>query len=229
MNIALIPARAGSKRFPGKNLALLGGKPLVVWTIDAVLQSELFEKVVFSSDDPKALEIAGQYDRIELHKRPQELASDTATAHEVLRHVVRRQIAAGYSFCICGLFLPTCPFRTSDDIRRAWQLLDEDTDAVVSVQQYKIPPQFALLVDEKSRALPAWGDSPLLSGRTRTDQQKPLHHPNGGIYMGWSKVCLEKKSFFNGKIRVYVMPWWRSIDIDTELELKFAEFLLRMD
>ena len=83
LNIAIIPARGGSKRLPGKNIKLLAGKPLICWTIDAALQSQLFDLVLVSTDSPDIAQVAQQSGAIVPGLRPSELASDTATTNDV--------------------------------------------------------------------------------------------------------------------------------------------------
>jgi len=138
MKIAIIPARKGSKRFPGKNKALLGGKPLISWTIESVLSSMIFDFVVFSSDCPDMLQIAGGYSGITIHKRPSYLAGDDVTTAQVTASILENY----NDIKICGLFMPTCPFRSSDDIIAAVQNLDASCDSVISMKKMEIIPDF---------------------------------------------------------------------------------------
>ena len=226
-NIALIPARGGSKRFPGKNLAILDNKPLVAWTIEAVTESGLFEKVIFSSDNTQLLSIASQYEEIETEHRAASLSGDSITASNVLDNLIRHQDSLGIYYDICGLFLPTCPFRTSEDIKNAYKLLDKNTDSVVSFKESTVRPEFMFSKDENDYALPLIKNSSVFSGKTRMQDYETLYYPNGAIYLGWQKSFMQNRTFYTKNMRAYVMPSNRSLDIDYEEDLLFAELLLR--
>ena len=127
--LCIIPARGGSKRLPGKNIKPLNGKPLVFYTIDSVLNSEMFNKVIFTSDDDKILEtVSNNYlsTVLEVIKRPLELATDTSKVIDTVLHFVDKDYDQTW------LTLPTSPLKTSIDFIKASELLTEQDDAVLS-------------------------------------------------------------------------------------------------
>ena len=224
-NVAVIPARKGSKRLPGKNTALLCGKPLICWTIDAAINSRKFNRIIVSTDDYAVIEMSRQYADLEIHLRESCLASDEATVFTVLKYLVDEKFLPQEMGGICTLLLPTCPFRIAEDIINVTKLLDGDADFVVSVKQYQESPQIALKIDENHNALLAWPNSPLSYGKTRSQDYQPLFHPNTGIYMAWVKSFKKLGSFFKGRVKAYAMPEDRSIDIDDEKDLLYAELI----
>lgn len=226
MNLALIPARKGSKRLPGKNKHPLLGKPLINYTIEAVIKSKKFEIIIVSSDDLEILEIASKYKNISLHHRTKELSSDSVSAFDVLNKLIEKN---NTDYKILGLFLPTSPFRDKNDINRSYELIENNCDCVISTTKYKYPPQFALEITGENIAIPAWIDSPLLKGATQTNSPnlKNLFHPNGAIYMIKNSVFKITKSFFKAKITPYVMTNEKSLDIDTYYDFMIAEYLMK--
>src|SRR5688572_14162124 len=130
--IALVPARGGSKRLPGKNVKLLAGKPLIAWTIEAARHSLLVDKVVLSTDDEEIAQIGRVFGAEVPFIRPIELSSDTATTASVVLHAIDR--LALPATCVLLILQPTSPLRTSSDIDQALFLLEErGAEGVVSV------------------------------------------------------------------------------------------------
>ena len=225
-NFVLIPARAGSKRFPGKNYALLGGKPLISWTIEAAIESKCFSEIIVSTDDPNVIEIANNYVEIKVEKRKPELANDTATIADVLETLIKKRENIGYVDKVCAVLLPTVPFRNANHIRDVFNLLTELVDAVVSIKKYNIPPQFAFSLNNSDSLIKTYfEENPILKGKTRQQEQKTLYHPNGAIYLAWKDSFMKYKSFFNGTVKGYVMDEINSVDIDTKFELDYAKFI----
>lgn len=127
--LAIIPARGGSKRLPRKNVLDLCGKPLITWSIEAGLNSKYIDKVVVSSDDDEILEISRKFGA-ETIKRPDELASDTATTFDAIKHTIDN--LEKYDYIV--LLQPTSPLRDQKHIDEAIELLvEKNADAVVSV------------------------------------------------------------------------------------------------
>lgn len=240
VSLALIPARAGSKRLADKMLRRLGGRTLVEWTVDAVLSSGVFDRVVVSSDSEAILEPVVNNSRVEPRLRPAELASDTATTMEVLldflrspnRHSLHPAAAAARDAAqltpdsLVALCQPPTPFRSAEDVRGTVARLVPGIDAAIAVTAAPIPPQrsFTLSADGVCEIA---DDSPLKQGITRQQLFAPMFTPNGAIYVSRAGVLLEHGSFFTGRVAGYVMPRERSIDIDDEIDWQVAEALLR--
>lgn len=224
--LAIVPARGGSKRLPGKNLRPLNGKPLIGYTIEAALRSRCFEKVLFSSDDEELLEVAHGFGA-EAEKRPAYLAADTAKVLELVNVLADRE-ELQRQFDVIALLLPTCPFRRPSDLRKGLELLTREVDSVVSVTDFEFPPQLGVTVDAGTGLLEGLFDpSPLVTGNTRSQDQERVLRPNGGFYMAWWDRFLVNRNYFKGKVRPYIMEREYSADVDTLTDLEYAEFLLR--
>ena len=138
--LAIIPARGGSKRLPGKNIKDLNGKPLIAWTIDAALRSKYIDKSVVSTDDEIIAEISQKYGAEVPFIRPKELATDTASSIDVILHAINFYKTKGEPFEYVILLQPTSPLRTTEDIDHAFEMLNEETKAIVSVCETEHPP-----------------------------------------------------------------------------------------
>jgi CMP-N-acetylneuraminic acid synthetase len=225
--LGIVPARGGSKRVLRKNLRLLGGKPLICHTLEAALDSRAFSDVMLSSDDDEILEIAKGYDDVVVDRREACYATDQATVFSLVASIVAR---AGFKdrYDAVALLLPTAPFRQAQHICECLALLDEATESVVSVTLFEFPPQFGLFVDStNSNATPAWSPSPLLSGQTRSQDQQPVYHPNGAIYVAWWDAYCRRSTFYGEPMKGYLMSREASIDIDTEADLEYAQYLFQ--
>lgn len=225
--IAIIPARGGSKRLPRKNIKDLAGKPLVRYTIDAVIASGVFDKVLLSSDDGEILSIGENIDGLELHRREAVLATDTTKVWDLV-DVICRDTKIRHNYDVVGLFLPTCPFRTASDIREAISKLDNSVDGVVMVSKLRDHIEVAVGIDDSGimDATALNDPSPLLLGKTRSQEYRSFYRPNGGIYLKRIETFLKDKSFFTGKIGTTILDDVRSVDIDNEIDFRWAQFLL---
>jgi len=140
--LAIVPARAGSKRLPGKNLKKLNGLPLFEHTLK--IASEVFTQVVFSSDSEEMLKQSESYENVIPSKREQRLASDTSKVIETVREIHNQYSKKEKKFDEIWLLLPTCPLRTKKDLLEAINLLDRGIDSVVGVTDFDFPPTLAL-------------------------------------------------------------------------------------
>lgn len=222
--IGLIPARGGSKRFKNKNLSQLNDKPLIAWTIEAALQSGVVDRLILSSDEDKILDIGRAYldQGLELHKRSEELSSDHATAQQVLTQILENYAVEGEQYDACCLLLPTCPFRSADDIRDSLVLLTEDYDAIISMKESPLVPQFMFQKDDNGLAHSLVDNSQVHQGKTRKQDYPSLYYPNGAIYWAWSDKFVENSGFYCDRLCIYPMPEYRSVDIDIEEDLVYA-------
>lgn len=225
--LAVVPARGGSKRMPRKNLRLLGGKPLVCHTLETAVESGCFADIMLSSDDPEILDLAAGYEEVTAKMRDPDWADDQATIFEFLHHLINEDHIAP-SYDAVALLLPTAPFRSVGSIRGAVALLSPVVDSVVSLCRFDFPPQFGVYLDDKNLEIkPAFNPSPLLSGDTRSQDQVPILHPNGALFIAWRQSYSRFGSFYRGQCLGYEMSRMESIDIDTEADLEYAEFVLQ--
>lgn len=220
--LCIIPARGGSKRLPGKNLALLDGKPLLAYAVEAAQESGVFERVCVSSDDEEILEVARKYGA-EALERPDALATDWAQVKDVCVHLLEQFAERGRSYEEFGLLLVTSPLRTDEDIRKAYRTFQEEVgDFLMSLVPFSHPPQRAVHVSEDGYVEPFFGQEYM----TQTQQLETLYRHDGAIVFAKVDAFLEEKKLYGSNVIPYEMPEARAVDIDTEEDLRWAEFLI---
>lgn len=224
-NIAIIPARGGSKRLPGKNIRKLGDKPLIAWTIQAAIKSNCFDTVLVSTDDEKIAAVAKEYGAVVPFLRPAELANDTATSDTVIEHAVE-WLEAHQSMTVetVSLLQPTSPFRNELHIRETFKLFNEkQADAIVSVGESDTCLELCNRLP-KDHSLSGFLKTDV--GRTQDMQQ--VYELNGAIYLFKRLLVGQLRAIYEPgcKSYAYIMNAIDSIDIDTELDFDWAEFCL---
>jgi CMP-N,N'-diacetyllegionaminic acid synthase len=217
--LSIIPARGGSKRLPRKNILNLAGKPLIAWSIEAGLNSEYIDKVIVTSDDDEILEISRKFGA-DIIKRPDELASDTATTFDAIKHTVEN--LKKYDYIV--LLQPTSPLRNEKHIDDAIELLEsKKADAIISVCEMDHSPLWSNILPE-DLSMKNFLREEVLNKRSQ-DLEK-YYRINGAIYICKTEKLLENKGFFlKENIFAYIMDRNSSIDIDEEIDFKFAEIL----
>lgn len=222
---AIIPARGGSKRFPGKNLTHFKGKPLIWHAIDAV--GPIAQTVIVASDSAKILDSAQRHPdfgrMVTAHQLDSATTSDTSTVLDSIHAMLENDILRSRLMeleAILGLFLPTAPLRSTEDVEKAIALLQPTLDGIISVTDYEFPPQLSLSMDSAGTLVVP---SQYVENKTRSQEYKSTFRPNGAIYLQWGKSFLDGRNFFKGKLGSYYMPRERSIDIDTEVDIKHGE------
>lgn len=221
--LAIIPARAGSKRLPKKNKLLFDGKPLAQWTIEAALNCGRIKGVCVSSDDIEILSLAEKMGCITI-ERPPVLSNDSSKIIDVITHVFESDKIDGQYITNVILLQPTSPNRTTFDIENSISLFESsDCDSLVSVTKYEHSPYWAL-IKSGTYLKPLFSDDYLLK---RSQELPDTYIPNGAIYISNAKRLLCVKSFFSDKTIPYIMPEIRSIDIDNTLDFYLAESIHR--
>jgi len=218
--LGLIPARGGSKTVPRKNIRLVGGRPLITYTIEAARHSRLLTQVVTSTEDPEIASVAQQAGS-QVLKRPAELAQDATPMIDVVRHALGVfEASAGRTDCVVVL-QPTAPLRTAADVDAALALLVDGVDSVVSVYEVgdRHPSRMYRLAGD--RLVPY---APEPSARLRQGLE-PVYHRNGALY-ACRRTLLDRGLLIGPDPVPYVMPRERSLNIDDETDLAFADFLL---
>ena len=222
--LAIIPARGGSKRIPGKNTKLLAGKPLISYTIEAALDSQYLDKVVVSTDDEGIAQVARRW-RAEVIKRPKQLAADSSRTIEAVFHVLTSLGRENYIPEVLVLLPPTSPLRVTKDIDTAIELfLNKDCESLISVCSLKRTPYWVYKIEKGYLKflmdLASCGEGGDLS---------KIYISNGAISINTTEALYKYNEFLAKKTIPYIMPYERSIDIDEEVDFKFAELLLKHD
>ncbi|MEZ9630694.1 pseudaminic acid cytidylyltransferase [Vibrio breoganii] len=222
MNIAIIPARGGSKRIPKKNIKLFHGKPMIAYSIEAAIQSGCFDKVLVSTDDHEIAEVAKQFGAEVPFIRPTDISDDFATTKDVMGHAVSWCVDKGFSVDnVCCLYA-TAPFVTSDDLARGLQkLLDSESEYVFSATSFPFPIQRAIQLSESGEVSMFEPQYEL----SRSQDLQEAYHDAGQFYWGTQEAFLEKKAFFAPHSQVVLLPRKRVQDIDTPEDWEFAEAL----
>lgn len=220
-NLIVIPARANSKGLPGKNTKLLGGKPLVLYSLEfAKSIQQPGDEICISTNDPEVSKVATD-NGFKVHfQRPEELATDTAGSYEVLLHAVNFFESIGQNFQRLVLLQPTSPYRLLSDYSTMSEMYSDDIDMVVSVKKSKESPYFTLFEENPAGHL----QKSKPSSFTTRQQCPDVFAYNGSIYL--ININSLKRSPLNEftKVVKYVMPDSRSIDIDTPLDWVVAEY-----
>ena len=220
--VCIIPARGGSKRFPRKNIALLAGKPLLAYAIEASLESGVFHTVCVSSEDKEILDIARTHGAHEALRRPPELSNDKAQVKDVCAHILNHFSSQGTDYSAFAVLLPTNPLRSAADIKAAYEIFKRrHANFVMSLVPCTHPPQRAVQVKD-GYVEPYFG----LQYMKRTQLLDPLYRHDGSIIFARTGVFLKEQEFYGSGVVPYFIPAERSVDIDSEMDLAWAEFLL---
>jgi N-acylneuraminate cytidylyltransferase len=219
----VIPARAGSKRLIGKNIKLLGGKPLISYSIEFALQNlTKSDELCISTDDDEVIKIAQKMGIQVPFIRPKELATDNASTHDVLIHAIEYYEKKGKRFDSLLLLQPTSPFRIKKELDELFSLYHNNLDMVVSVKKAKENPYYTLFEEEENGFLIRSKEQ-----KFNRDQDCPkVYILNGSMYLiNIKSLKIMKMNEFK-KIKKILMPDERSVDIDTFSDWALAEFYL---
>ena len=217
---SIIPARGGSKRLPNKNILPLAGKPLICYTVEASLQTNRIQKTIVTTDSDQIINTVKNYD-IDIIKRPDSLATDTATTNDVILHVLST-LQNQPDFII--LLQPTSPLRNARHINEAIDLLlSRNADAVISVCEMDHSPLWANTLPENLSMVNFLHDEI----KNKRSQDLPTYYRiNGAIYICRTDSFMRDHTLFlSNNMFAYVMPKEYSIDIDEAYDLMVAEAL----
>ena len=212
--IAIIPARSGSKGLPNKNILMLLDKPLIAYTIEAAISSDLFSRVIVSTDSLEYKQISEQYGA-EVIMRTAELASDTATSFMVIEDILQKICDFDYFV----LLQPTSPFRNAKHIQQAVDLFEKsvDTNFVVSMSESNKSADLIKPIDHDLSL--KYFDLDFSNYRRQNNKE---YSPNGAIFIANNNAYLKRKHFFGADSFSYVMNKTDSVDIDDKLDFELA-------
>ena len=219
--LAIIPARDGSKRLPGKNIKILGDKPLIAWTIIAAQGSSYIDRIIVTTDSEKIAKVSKDWSAEIPFKRPNHLAQDNTTTEEVAYHAlcwIKNNESLFYDYFI--FLQPTSPLRTKQHIDEAIERFDENRnycDKVVSV--YKLKCYNKNLIKNKKQI--KFNESVIDINKNR--KEKEYFFVNGAIYFCTTQNFLKDNQLYFGDCIPYIMDRKCSLDIDTEEEFKLAK------
>lgn len=225
--IAIIPARCGSKGLSNKNIRLLNGKPLLAYSVEAAIESEIFDTVHVSTDSKKYADIASMYGADEPFLRDIINSGDSSSSWDAVREVLRKYKEIGKEFDVCVLLQPTSPMRMSEDIKEAYMLFKEKkAKSLTSVTEVDHPVQWCFKLDA-TYFMKDFATSPYKA--CRRQELEKYYRENGAIYIvGTSEIADHSFDFYSDQCVAYVMNRERSIDIDTLQDFIIAETIMQM-
>ena len=221
MNIAIIPARGGSKRIPRKNMRSFCGRPMIAWPIAAAAASGLFAHILVSTDDAEIADIARQAGAEVPFLRPAELSDDHRGTTDVIVHALSWAHEAGWSVEAACCIYATAAFASAELLIEARQLLSPDCDYAFAAVRYGHPPQrgFRRTADGTPQLVQPEHHA------TRTQDLRAIFHDSGQFYWGTRDAWMERRPFFASRTRFIELPRWRGQDIDNEDDWQLAEQL----
>ena len=223
-NLAIIPARSGSKGLKNKNIKLLNGKPLIAYTIEAAMESGKFDEVIVSTESKEYASVAQKFGAKIPFLRDKDLAGDDSSIWEVLRNVLHNSPLNGIAFDTVTLLQPTSPLRSSSDIIKAFSLMNEkEAEAIVSVCLMDHSPLWSNTLPEDN-SMKGFIDTKVL--KSRRQSLSKYYRLNGAIYLLKTDFLTKAENIYTEKTYALIMDRERSVDIDTILDFKFAEFLI---
>lgn len=223
--IAIIPARGGSKGLPGKNIKPLNGKPLIAYTIEAALDSDYISEVIVTTDSDEIASVAKKAGATIPFMRPEELARDKSKAIDVYIYTIERlKKERGIKIQSFIVLQPTSPLREKNDIDAAIRLFSEKkADSVISVTEASHPPVWAKKISPEGILTDYF---PEYSTNLNRQEIEPAFMPNGAIFIFKYSLLKENYRYYFSQTYPYIMPADRSVDIDSQFDFDFAEFLL---
>ena len=223
--LCTICARGGSKGIPGKNKAIVAGKPLIAYTLEVAKECDYFDDIIVSTDDEKIMKIASDYGIPAPFKRPEHLSKDGTSKIDVIMHAVEWAENNWHKkYDIIVDLSVVSPLRTVEDIKNSIELLvNEKADNVFSVSPPYRNPYYNMveIIDEKIKLVK---DPP--KKLTRRQAAPIVYDMNDSIYVWWKKILFEKDTTFNDNTRIYIMPRHRGIDIDEPFDLLVVSLIL---
>ena len=218
-SIAIITARGGSKRIPKKNIKSFCGKPIIAYSIEAAVNSQMFDEVMVSTDSQEIAGIAVEYGANVPFLRSEATSNDFATTADVLDEVVREYRIRGKFFdSICCIY-PTAPFVTAEKLADAMSAFTElEGDSLMTVVQFSFPPQRAVVI-RNNRVVFQYPENAL----RRSQDLEPVYHDCGQFYICDTAVFLEKHSMITDNTIPYIISEEEVQDIDNMSDWLIAE------
>lgn len=224
MNLAVIPARGGSKRIPRKNIKDFCGKPIIAWSIEAALRSGCFDRVIVSTDDLEIADVARKWGAEVPFMRPTNLADDYTSTIPVVRHAVEWHLQSGQAPVYVCCIYATAPFVSASDLRHGYELLaGNNCNYAFSVTSYPFPIQRAIRITNQERIEMFHPEH----FNTRSQDLEEAWHDAGQFYWGRANAWIEGKMLFTPEAIPVRLPRHRVQDIDTVEDWLRAEWMFK--
>jgi N-acylneuraminate cytidylyltransferase len=227
--VGLIPARAGSKRVPQKNIRLLAGHPLIAYTIAAALESEVFSDVIVSTDSEQYVEIARYYGAEVPFLRPSELAGDVSPDIEWLAYTLEKLAENGRKYDCFSILRPTSPFRLPQTIQRAWQvfLTEEGVDSLRAVEKCRQHPG-KMWVVRRRRMVPLLPLSPPEQPWHSSQYQSlpEVYIQNASLEIAWSNIVFQDETIAGTVLVPFFTENYEGFDVNSAYDWHMAQHLV---
>ena len=224
MNIAVIPARGGSKRIPRKNIKLFCGKPMIAWSIEAAKNSGLFERIICSTDDKEIAVVAREHGAETPFLRPAELSDDHTGTIPVVAHAIKKLQNSENKIDIVCCIYATAPFIQEVDLKNSFEQLEkEDANYCFAVTNYPFSIQRAIRITKENRCEMLQPEM----FNMRSQDLDEAYHDAGQLYWGKTTAWLETEQMFSLKSTPYILPRYLVQDIDTEEDWLQAELMFK--
>ena len=223
--VAVIPARGGSRRIPGKNIREFHGRPMLAWPLRTAIDSGLFDRIIVSTDDDQVADVARNYGAEVPFTRPRELSDDHTGTGAVTRHALHWLVEHGDSpEHVCCIY-PTAAFLQAGDLVAGLQQLQSgDWDFAFSAVPFSHPVQRAIAMDGQGQVAMV---DPACAG-VRSQDLPPRYHDAGQFYWGTASAWDEHRSVFHARSCAVLLPNWRVQDIDTPDDWRRAELIFHV-
>jgi N-acylneuraminate cytidylyltransferase len=228
--VALIPARAGSKRLANKNIRVLAGHPVIAYTIAAARESAIFDAIIVSTDSAEYAEIARHYGAEVPFLRPAQLAGDLSPDIEWIEHALGELREQGREFDCFSLLRPTSPFRRSDTIQRAWQLFMSNTgaDSLRAVQKCtEHPGKMWVIRGNRMHPLLPFGPKEQPWHSTPYQALPEVYVQNASLEIAWCRVVDEFRTIAGETIVPFITQDVEGLDVNNPSDWDHAEALIR--
>lgn len=222
--IAIIPARGGSKRIPRKNIKVFLGKPIIAYSIEAALKSQVFDEVMVSTDDKEIADVAKKYGACVPFYRSPEMSDDTAATAPVLIEVLREYEKLGKRFDFLSCVYPCAPFVKAERLREGMELLTiHQCDSVLPIVKFSYPPQRCLVI-RQGRAQMLYPEN----YKMRSQDLEPYYHDAGQFYCLKTCSLIEEQKLYCAHTVPMILNESEVQDIDTDEDWKIAEMKYRI-
>ena len=222
MNIAVIPARGGSKRIPKKNIREFLGKPIIAYSIEQAIGSGVFDQVIVSTDDEEIAAVARAHGAAVPFLRPAELADDFTGTNAVVKHAIEWYQQQGKTIAFACCIYATAPFVRQADLRAGFErLANSDKQFAFSVTSFPFPIQRALRITDNGEIAAFWPEF----NATRSQDLEEAYHDAGQFYWGRAEAFLTEAVLFSGVSLPVILPRAQVQDIDTLEDWERAELL----
>ena len=216
--ICIIPARGGSKRIPRKNILPFNGKPLIAWSIQTALASNIFSKIIVSTDDKEIADISKHHGASVPFMRTSDLANDFATTAEVLSDALSRTEVTDHTCCL----YPTAPLLQPEDFQKAYtDLTKNKADCIISVTEFDFHPLRAFEIKDDTTLDFKWPENAL----TRSQDLPDFLHDAGAFYFFNTSAFIKQQKILMSNTIGYKIERSRAVDIDTPEDFEFAKLL----